>query len=104
MSRGLTRSPQRSGFRLEFVKRCLPGRPYVPVQRSVFRKTPATDLRKENQGHMTGVRERLAAAVQRRFDALSHTTGLNEEVFDSLVLMAAKEWTPEAVSEGSTKF
>ncbi|HEX9961313.1 MAG TPA: ferritin-like domain-containing protein, partial [Pyrinomonadaceae bacterium] len=49
------------------------------------------------------VRERLAAAVRRRFDALAQTTGLNEEVFDSLVLLAAKEWTPEAVSEGFGK-
>ena len=49
------------------------------------------------------VRERLAAAVHRRFDALAQTTGLNEEVFDSLVLLAAKEWTPEAVSEGFGK-
>jgi len=49
------------------------------------------------------VRERLAAAVRRRFDALSQTTGLNEEVFDSLVILAAKEWTPEAISEGFGK-
>jgi hypothetical protein len=49
------------------------------------------------------VRERLAAAVHRRFDALAQTTGLNEEVFDSLVLLAAKEWTPEAISEGFGK-
>jgi hypothetical protein len=49
------------------------------------------------------VRERLAAAVYRRFDALSQTTGLNEEVFDALVLLAAKEWAPEAISEGFGK-
>lgn len=49
------------------------------------------------------VRERLSAAVHRRFDALAQTTGLNEEVFDSLVLLAAKEWTPEAVAEGFGK-
>lgn len=49
------------------------------------------------------VRERLAAAVHRRFDALADTTGLNEEVFDSLVILAAKEWTSEAVSEGFAK-
>jgi len=49
------------------------------------------------------IRQRLAAAVHRRFDALSQTTGLNEEVFDSLVLLAAKEWTPEAISQGFGK-
>lgn len=49
------------------------------------------------------VRERLAAAVHRRFDALAQTTGLNEEVFDSLVLLAAREWTPEAISDGFDK-
>ena len=32
---------------------------------------------------------RLATAVHRRHDALRDTAGLNEEVFDSLVLLAA---------------
>ena len=49
------------------------------------------------------IRERLAAAVHRRFDALAETTGLNEEVFDSLVILAAGKWTPEAISEGFGK-
>lgn len=49
------------------------------------------------------LRERLAAAVHKRFDALSQTTGLNEEVFDSLVILAAGEFTPEAIAEGFAK-
>ncbi len=46
------------------------------------------------------VRGRLAAAVARRHDALRHTAGLNEEVFDALVLLAAGAWSPEAVGAG----
>jgi hypothetical protein len=46
------------------------------------------------------VRERLAAAVTRRHDALQHTAGLNEEVFDALVLLAAGGWAPEAIGAG----
>ena len=44
--------------------------------------------------------ERLAAAVHRRHDALRHTAGLNEEVFDALVLLAAGSWDPEAIAAG----
>jgi hypothetical protein len=47
--------------------------------------------------------EKLAAAINRRHDALSQTAGLNEEVFDALVLLAAGEWTPEAIAEGFAK-
>ena len=35
------------------------------------------------------LRDRLAAAIERRHAALAHTAGLNEEVFDALVLLAA---------------
>jgi len=44
--------------------------------------------------------ERLSAAVHRRHDALRHTAGLNEEVFDALVLLAAGSWAPEAIAAG----
>lgn len=44
--------------------------------------------------------ERLAAAIERRHDALVHTAGLNEEVFDSLILLAAGSWQPEALRAG----
>jgi len=43
---------------------------------------------------------RLASAVERRHDALQHTAGLNEEVFDALVLLAAGGWAPEQLATG----
>ncbi len=46
------------------------------------------------------IRSRLAAAVERRHDALRHTAGLNEEVFDALVLIAAGSWAPEEIGNG----
>ena len=57
--------------------------------------------------HVAGVRaadpellSRLATAIRRRHDTLASTTGLNAEVFDALVLLAAGSWTPEAVGRG----
>jgi hypothetical protein len=47
-----------------------------------------------------GVRPRLARAVERRHSALRTTAGLNDEVFDALVLLAAGEETPPAVAAG----
>jgi len=47
-----------------------------------------------------GLRSRLAAAVERRHAALAHTAGLNEEVFDALVLLAAGSWAPAALRRG----
>lgn len=49
------------------------------------------------------LRPRLADAIRRRHDALANTTGLNEEVFDSLLLMAAGAWSPEALRTGWAK-
>lgn len=43
---------------------------------------------------------RLGSAVERRHEALRHTAGLNAEVFDSLVILAAGEFTPDAVARG----
>jgi hypothetical protein len=43
---------------------------------------------------------RLSNAVQSRNDALSGTSGLNEEVFDALILLAAGEFTPKAIAAG----
>ena len=45
-------------------------------------------------------RTRLALAVQSRNDALSATSGLNEEVFYALILLAAGESTPTAIATG----
>src|SRR5579885_3046251 len=47
--------------------------------------------------------DRLAAAANRRHDALAHTAGLNEEVFDALVLMAAGGWGPDSIAAGFEK-
>ncbi len=47
-----------------------------------------------------GCRDRLRAAIERRHDALSHTAGLAAAVQDSLVILAAGDWTPEAIGEG----
>lgn len=46
------------------------------------------------------LRTTLAHAVQSRNDALSATSGLNEEVFDALILLAAGEFTPAAIAAG----
>jgi hypothetical protein len=42
----------------------------------------------------------LRQAVERRHSALRDTAGLNAEVFDSLVLLAAGSWSPAAISRG----
>jgi len=46
------------------------------------------------------LRARLAKAVERRHDALRHAAGLNEEVFDALVLLAAGSWATEDIARG----
>ena len=50
--------------------------------------------------HEPAFRSRLAQAVEARNDALSGTSGLNEEVFDALILLAAGEFTPSAIAVG----
>lgn len=44
--------------------------------------------------------DRLAAAIERRHSALAHTAGLNAEVFDALLLLAAGSWEPAALRQG----
>lgn len=46
------------------------------------------------------LRARLVAAVEHRHDALRDTAGLNAEVFDALVVLAAGSYTPEALAAG----
>lgn len=46
------------------------------------------------------LRERLAAAIERRHTALAHTAGLNAEVFDALILLAAGSWEPADLRRG----
>lgn len=49
------------------------------------------------------LRPRLADAIRRRHEALRHTSGLNAEVFDALLLMAAGSWEHEDLREGSRR-
>ena len=46
------------------------------------------------------LRRRLRGAVERRHDVLMETVGLNQEVFDALVLLAAGSWQPAAIANG----
>lgn len=46
------------------------------------------------------LRPRLTAAVEARFDSLREMSGLNEEVFDALVLLAAGGFEPTAIARG----
>jgi hypothetical protein len=46
------------------------------------------------------LRRRLSAAVERRHHALQHTAGLNDDVFDALVVLAAGDVSPGAVGAG----
>jgi len=48
----------------------------------------------------SSLRPHLAGAVRRRNDALRQTAGLNAEVFDALVLIAAGSWEPADLREG----
>jgi len=50
--------------------------------------------------HDPSLLARLEAAVHRRHSALQHTAGLNEEVFDALVLLAAGSWERDALAAG----
>lgn len=43
---------------------------------------------------------RLRGAVERRHDALRDTAGLNQRVYDGLVLLAAGSWEPSAIRRG----
>ncbi|MBV8756378.1 MAG: ferritin-like domain-containing protein [Deltaproteobacteria bacterium] len=49
------------------------------------------------------LRSRLASAIERRHTALAQTAGLNEEVFDALLLLAAGSWKPDALRAGHAK-
>jgi hypothetical protein len=80
-----------------------------PVTREVARLTAQDEARHVAFGmsHLArhaslddALLPRLAAAVERRHDALRHTAGLNEEVFDALVLLAAGSYAPAALVAG----
>jgi hypothetical protein len=44
--------------------------------------------------------DRMRAAVERRYEALRTTSGLSEDVFDSLVILSAGSWEPAAIAKG----
>jgi len=90
---------------LSFLERFAPD----PVTRRVTHLALADEARHVAFGmaHMEavlaadpGLRPRLATAVRRRHDALAHTAGLNAEVFDALVVLAAGQFTPAAIAKG----
>jgi hypothetical protein len=49
------------------------------------------------------LRGRLALAVESRYDSLAASSGLNEEVFDALVLLAARGWSTQQIVAGFDK-
>ncbi|WP_440102530.1 hypothetical protein [Streptosporangium sp. H16] len=83
-----------------------------PVTRQVARLARQDEARHVAFGvahlqHQSAVdpslRDRLRAAVERRHETLVSSAGLNQDVFDALVTLAAGEWTPEAVERGYAK-
>jgi hypothetical protein len=80
-----------------------------PITRAVARLTAQDEARHVAFGlaHLArhveidpDLRGRLAAAVARRHAALAHTAGLNADVFDALVVLAAGGWAPAALRRG----
>ncbi|MDQ6909681.1 MAG: ferritin-like domain-containing protein [Actinomycetota bacterium] len=90
---------------LSFIERNAPD----PVTRQVTHLALADEARHVAFGmahveHVlasdSALKLKLATAIRRRHDALANTAGLNEEVFDALVVLAAGEWTPAAIKRG----
>jgi hypothetical protein len=90
---------------LRFVERAAPD----PVTRAVVGLAAVDEARHVAFGlaHLErhvqadpGLTVRLANAVEARHAALQHTAGLNEEVFDALVLVAAGGFAPADVQRG----
>ena len=76
-----------------------------PLPACTGRPRPRSGIRNRSTGtkREPDFRNRLARAIEDRHEALRHTGGLNEEVFDSLVVMVAGAITPEAIAEGARK-
>ncbi|MGI8809796.1 MAG: ferritin-like domain-containing protein [Acidimicrobiales bacterium] len=93
---------------LSFLERWAPD----PVTRRITHLALADEARHVAFGmaHLGAVlaadpslRARLATTVRRRHDALASTAGLNAEVFDALVVLAAGSFTPASIAEGFAK-
>ena len=91
---------------LRFLERHAPD----PVTRSVTRLAANDEARhvafavahlRESARHDPRLLDRLAQSVHNRHDALRHTAGLNQEVHDALILMAAGSWDHENLRNGS---
>jgi hypothetical protein len=90
---------------LWFIERCAPD----PVTAAVTRLAAQDEARHVAFGlaHLNqhlrsdpGLRPRLADAIRRRYETLRHTAGLNTEVFDALLLMAAGSWATGDLANG----
>ena len=90
---------------LGFLERHAPD----PVTRRIARLTRQDEARhvafslahlERHVQHEPGLRARLASAVERRHQALQGTAGLNDDVFDALVLLAGGTVSPDAVALG----
>ena len=55
---------------------------------------------REHIAQDSSVLAKLANAARRRHDALRNTAGLNAEVFDALLLVAAGSWNPSDLRRG----
>ncbi len=91
---------------LRFLERHAPD----PVTRSVTRLAANDEARhvafavahlRESARHDPTLLDRLAQSVHNRHDTLRHTAGLNQEVHDALILMAAGSWDHEDLRNGS---
>jgi hypothetical protein len=80
-----------------------------PITRSIAQLTARDELRHVAAGlahveyifaHDSHERERAALAIQERHQTLASTAGLNSEVFDSLVLLAAGQFSAHAIEQG----
>jgi hypothetical protein len=80
-----------------------------PITRQVTRLARVDEARQvafgeahlEHQSALDpALRGKLRAAVERRHDALVDTAGLNADVLDALVVLAAGEWTAAAIARG----
>jgi hypothetical protein len=90
---------------LSFLERHAPD----PVTRTVARLVHQDEARhvafgvahlERRSGVDRGLRARLRGAVEHRHDLLRNTAGINQDVLDALVVLAAGSWEPAAVARG----
>jgi hypothetical protein len=90
---------------LSFLERSAPDR----VTREITRLARQDETRHVAyaMGHLEyqieaemALRERLRAGIEQRYEALRQTAGLADEVYDSLIVLAAGSWEPSAIASG----